>query len=73
MRRRSRTECREVRLGRHWAVTPCSARQQIGLVLTNEELAQVYHAVITRATSKAIADNDSAERGIERVRRAAHA
>ena len=51
--------------GRHAVQRRC---EQLGLALTPEELAQVYHAVITMGEHrKSIADNDL-RRMVERVR-----
>jgi 2-isopropylmalate synthase len=55
--------------GRHAVQRRC---EQLGLALTAEELAQVYHAVITMGEHrKAIADNDL-RRMVERVRTGQH-
>jgi len=60
-------------LGRHSGRHAVQRRaEQLGLVLTNDELAQVYHAVITMGEHrKAIGDNDL-RRMIERVRSGQH-
>ncbi len=60
-------------LGRHSGRHAVQRRaEQLGLVLTNDELAQVYHAVITMGEHrKSIGDNDL-RRMIERVRSGQH-
>ena len=61
-------------LGRHSGRHAVQRRaEQLGLVLTNEELAQVYHAVITMGEHrKSVGDNDL-KRMVERVRGSAAA
>ena len=60
-------------LGRHSGRHAVQRRaEQLGLVLTNDELAQVYHAVITMGEHrKSVGDNDL-RRMIERVRAGQH-
>ena len=72
MRRRTSDRMPNSQLGRLGRHTVQRRAEQLGLVLTNDELAQVYHAVITMGEHrKAIGDNDL-RRMIERVRSGQH-